>query len=181
MLSACTFLSSCLIHSYNINDACQILEKDSWKSSVERASKKWQVPEELFLAFIYQESKYREDARPRRKRILWVIPTVRPSSAYGYAQALDGTWKEYKDETGKFYASRTDFNDAVDFIGWYVHKASIRANIPKTDVYAQYLAYHEGAGGYLRGTYRSKKWLMSVAQKVENYSVAYKQQMQSCL
>ena len=30
------------------------------------------------------------------KYILGVIPTGRQSSAFGYSQALDGTWKEYR-------------------------------------------------------------------------------------
>ena len=48
------------------------------------------------LAFIKTESNFRPTARTQRKYFLGLIPSGRISSAYGYSQALDGTWKEYK-------------------------------------------------------------------------------------
>ena len=48
------------------------------------------------LAFIKTESNFRPTARTQRKYFLGLIPSGRVSSAYGYSQALDGTWKEYK-------------------------------------------------------------------------------------
>ena len=45
---------------------------------------------------------------------------------------------------------------------------------------ALYLAYHEGRGGYKRGSYRTKPWLLSVADKVQRQSDRYKIQYQGC-
>ena len=173
-------LSSCFTHEYNINDGCDILDKRSWAKAVKASSQKWNVPPELFLAFIYQESKFKKNARPPKKRILWVIPTVRPSSAYGYAQALTSTWSDYRKSTKNYSAKRTDFRDAVDFIGWYVDRAAKIINKPSTDVYSHYLAYHDGAGGFNKGTYLKKNWLIGVARKVERHSQQYKQQLKQC-
>ena len=46
------------------------------------------------------------------------------SSAYGYAQALEGTWDDYRKDTGRRGADRDDFADSSDFIGWYMHGAA---------------------------------------------------------
>ena len=51
------------------------------------------------LAFIKTESNFRPTARTQRKYVFGLIPPGRISSAYGYSQALDGTWKEYKKST----------------------------------------------------------------------------------
>jgi len=51
------------------------------------------------MAIIRQESSFQADAQPPRSRILWIIPGPRPSSAYGYSQALDGTWDWYRQAT----------------------------------------------------------------------------------
>ena len=45
------------------------------------------------------ESNFRPTARTQRKYVFGLIPSGRISSAYGYSQALDGTWKEYKKST----------------------------------------------------------------------------------
>ena len=41
----------------------------------------------------------------------------RPSSAKGYAQAQDPVWNEYQAERGRLFRSRSDMEDALDFIG----------------------------------------------------------------
>ncbi len=109
-----------------------------------------------------------------------MIPWTRPSSAYGYAQALDMTWSRYKRATGRTFASRTNFSDGVDFIGWYTALANRRAGISMRDTKSLYLAYHEGIGGYQRKTYLRKRWLMKVARKVEARAQIYEAQLARC-
>ena len=46
-----------------------------------------------------------------------VIPAGRQSTAYGYAQALDGTWKEYRQETGRRFATRDNIRDGIGLHG----------------------------------------------------------------
>lgn len=165
----------------NVNDACAIFfEYDDWYDAVNDASRRWNVPPEVMLAIIHQESRFQGDVKPPRTRILWIIPWTRPSSAYGYAQATDGTWRRYRAATGNGGADRHDFDDAVDFVGWYVNENARRNAVPRNDAYRNYLAYHEGHGGYARGTYRSKPWLQRVARKVERRALGYRAQLEGC-
>ena len=109
----------------NVNDACAIFaEYDDWYPDAKAASQRWKVPIPVLLAIIHQESAFQADAQPPRRWHLGFIPGARPSSAYGYSQALDGTWDRYIATTGKPGADRDDFADAVDFIGWYVNETT---------------------------------------------------------
>ncbi|MDG1431022.1 MAG: lytic transglycosylase, partial [Paracoccaceae bacterium] len=108
------------------------------------------------------------------------IPKGRVSSAYGYAQALDGTWDEYRDKTGNWSGRRNNIYDAADFIGWYMSETRRRAGVSLNNAEHQYLAYHEGQGGYMRGSHKSKSWLLRVASEVGNRSSMYKRQLSRC-
>ena len=114
------------------------------------------------------------------KYILGVIPTGRQSSAFGYSQALDGTWKEYRQSTGRFGARRDDIYDAADFIGWYLAASNRELGISLSDTRNQYLAYHEGRTGYKRRSYNSKRWLLDVSAKVRARGNTYERQLRSC-
>lgn len=165
----------------NQDNACQLLaEKPGWYDAVEDASDRWGVSEGLILAFIRQESSFVADAKPPRTRILWVLPGPRASSAFGYPQAKDGTWSDYKKATRSYLASRDNFSDAADFVGWYVDRAYRIARIPKHDAYRHYLAYHEGVGGFQRGTFEKKRWLMSVASRVDQTAKTFDAQLGGC-
>ena len=131
------------------------------------------------MAIIHQESHFRAKARPPRRWILGIIPWFRPSTAYGYAQILDTTWGDYVKSTGH-RGSRDSFTTVTDFIGWYADRANKQAKIPRDDAYKLYLAYHEGAGGYLKHTYQKKPWLVSVAKKVNTRAGQFKQQLAGC-
>ena len=165
----------------NAESICAIFaEKDDWYDEARASFKKWGTPIPHLMAIVYQESSYRAKIRPPRKRILGFIPGPRPSSAYGYSQATDPTWDEYRRSTGNRGADRDDWEDTMDFVGWYNQRSYRRNAIAKHDVYRQYLAYHEGHGGYARGSYRSKKWLQSVARRVEGRAKRYASQLQHC-
>ena len=77
-------------------------------------------------------------AKPNRQKIFKVIPYKRPSSSFGYSQAVKGTWKQYKNETNKPLATRSRFKDSVDFIGWYTNKTE---KILKLKKYFYFLAF----------------------------------------
>ena len=163
------------------SNICSILkEKPDWYEASLHAQKTWGVPVAVQMAIIKQESAFVADARPPRKWILGIIPGSRVSTAYGYSQALDGTWDRYRQSTGHTGAERDDFADAVDFIGWYTQQTQQELGIPTGDAYRQYLAYHEGQGGYQRGSYRQKPWLTDVAHTVAANSTRYRQQLNSC-
>ena len=84
----------------------------------------------------------------------------RQSSAYGYSQALDGTWDDYQKEHGGWGARRDSIDDATDFMGWYFKKSEEDLGISLVDTKNQYLAYHEGRTGYRRGSHNGKGWLL---------------------
>jgi hypothetical protein len=163
------------------SDACAIFaEKDDWYPAARESEKRWGVPIALQMAFMKQESGFDADAQPPRRKFLGLIPTTRPSSAYGYSQALDSTWEGYIRDTGNRGADRDDFEDAIDFIGWYCTVSHKKLGIAKNDAYNQYLAYHEGQGGYSRRTYERKDWLLKVARKVEAQTLRYNEQLARC-
>ena len=163
------------------DDLCKIFtERRSWYRSARSSYYRWGVPVSLQLAVIHQESSFRANAKPPRSRFLWIFPGPRASSAVGYGQALEPTWREYKRSTGNSGATRDDFGDVTDFIGWYGHRAADSADVPKNDPYRFYLAYHEGPGGYRRGTWKSKPWLQQVARKVSARARRYHAQYLGC-
>jgi len=109
-----------------------------------------------------------------------VIPWKRKSSAKGYAQAIDATWEQYVEEVGGWFPNRTDFDDAVDFVGWYNYKSRQILGLSRTNAKALYLAYHEGWGGYLNRTYEKKSWLIKAANQVDSRARRYQMQYLGC-
>jgi len=166
----------------NKSDACLMLaEKGEWKAPLRNASKKWEIPKHTILSIIYHESKFISNAKPPRKKFLGIrLPWRRISSAYGYPQALDGTWAEYKKKRGKRYAVRSNFEDSVDFIGWYLNRSVKELGISRNNAYNLYLAYHQGNRGFREKAYLKKPAIMSYAKKVRNTASVYKNQIRSC-
>jgi hypothetical protein len=165
----------------NLDNACAIVaERPAYLRAMKKTERRWGVPIYVQMAAIHQESKFIGDARTPHQYALGVIPIGRQSSAYGYSQALDGTWEEYLRETGNRSAQRNDINDATDFMGWYMNGSSRILGISKTDATSQYLAYHEGRSGFARRSYNSKSWLVRVAANVGQRAEMYRAQLTAC-
>ena len=165
----------------NIENSCAIFEeKSGWYDDSKKSYEKWGVPIHVQLAIIHQESRFRYDAKTEMDYFLWIMPVGRKSSAYGFAQVKDDTWKWYMEKTGSYGADRDDYDDAVDFIGWYGKQTYDSLKISKWDAYNQYLAYHEGHRGYRQKTFSKKTWLTNVARKVEKQAKKYHAQLLSC-
>jgi len=165
----------------DVNNICSIFrEKDDWYDDAGDAQDRWGSPIPVMMAIMHQESKFQAKVKPPRKMILWVIPGPRPSSSYGYTQALDETWDTYIRDAGSYGADRDDFGDSIDFVGWYNHQSYRRSGIKKNDPYHLYLAYHEGHGGFNKRSYKNKKWLIGVAKKVSRRSATYTKQLNGC-
>ncbi|MFP6825783.1 MAG: hypothetical protein VB977_06725 [Pseudohongiellaceae bacterium] len=165
----------------DVTDVCSIFEdRRSWYKAAHNAEQRWGVPIAINMAFIYQESAFEAQAKPARSRFLWIFPGPRASSAYGYAQALDTTWAEYMAKAGNRGASRANFADAVDFVAWYNANSSRISRIDRDDARDLYYAYHEGNGGYQRGSYRSKQWLVDAAARVQSNSSRFATQLEGC-
>ncbi len=179
------FVSACGSANHSaprdLDNACSIVDqRPSYLSAMKRTERRWGVPVAVQMATIYQESKFVGNARTPRQFALGVIPMGRQSSAYGYSQALDGTWDEYRREQRRRGARRDDIRDATDFMGWYMNETREELGIPLTDARNQYLAYHEGRTGYRRGSYNKKSWLLRVSNDVAMRAVLYDTQLRTC-
>ncbi|HVH03017.1 MAG TPA: transglycosylase SLT domain-containing protein [Amaricoccus sp.] len=185
LIAICALLGACSGHEKppsSVVDACRMQsERPQWFSAMRKTQDKWGVPVSVQLATIARESSFRHDAQPTKRIGSGLFSREVPrSSAYGYAQAIDGTWEGYQKATGRWRADRDDFADASDFIGWYMNTNARVNGVSVNDTYNQYLAYHEGKAGFARGTYHKKSWLPPVARDVEAWATLYEQQLQSC-
>lgn len=181
LVASCGGGSGNLSAPRNLDDACAIVkQRPKYLKAFKRTERRWGVPVHVQMATIHQESKFVGNARTPLRFVLGVIPMGRQSSAYGYSQALDATWNEYQQDTGRRRAKRDDIQDATDFMGWYMNKTRDRTGVPLDDARNQYLAYHEGQTGFLRGSYNGKPWLLRVADRVEERSAVYRQQLAYC-
>ncbi len=68
----------------------------------------------------------------------------------------------------------------MDFIGWYNYLSYKKLGISRWDAYRLYLAYHEGRGGYARGTWKHKPHVRRYARQVANLAWRYRKQMKRC-
>lgn len=175
-------MSSCVVMPpKNTDNICSIFQQyPKWYWATQDTEKRWGVPIAVQMAIVHQESHFKAKAKPPRRRLLGFIPWFRPTSAYGYTQALNMTWNEYRKKAGKAHASRKNFHDAVDFIGWYAHRVHKKLGVSTSNAYAIYLAYHEGMGGYKSRTYKKKPWLMHVSKKVARRAKRYQAQLNRC-
>jgi hypothetical protein len=162
------------------DDICAIFDqRPNWREPIFASARKWGAPVPVQMAIIWRESSFRSNVRPPAKYVMGV-PTGHISSAYGFSQAIDGTWDWYRQETGNGRADRTRWEDATDFVGWYMAKSFASNGIGMHDAFNQYLAYHEGHTGHLRGSYRAKPWLTEVAAQVAAQAARYRGQLRLC-
>lgn len=162
-------------------NACTIVdERSDWYEAAREAGEKWRVPAPIILAIIWRESSFRAEAQTPREYALGVIPWGRQSSAYGFAQAIDGTWEWYQRDHGGSGADRDDFGDASDFVGWYMDKTRSQLRIPARDARNHYLAYHEGHAGFRTGRWRQKAFLVKAADDVARRAALYDSQLRGC-
>ena len=173
------FISACSSIPQNTSNSCKIFdEKYLWYKHAKKVEQEWGTPIHIQLAIIKMESDFDWLAKPPRQKLFKVIPFKRPSSSFGYSQAVKGTWEQYKNETGNKLATRARFKDSVDFIGWYTNKTNSILKIPLQDAFKQYIAYHEGWGNYKN--YKKNKKVIGLAKKVEKQSKIYKKQFSKC-
>ncbi|MDE3073162.1 MAG: hypothetical protein KGJ63_10550 [Pseudomonadota bacterium] len=161
-------------------DICAVFDQyPHWYRDARAAQKRWGTPVNVLMAFVQRESGFREKARPARPRFLF-IPLPRRSSAYGYAQAQDPVWREYRKANGRWFKSRKDMDDSLDFLGWYTDRIHRELGISKWDPMHLYIAYHEGIGGYRSGQWRHDRHLLQTADYVDHLAREYGAQLRRC-
>ena len=178
-------LSACASAPSHINNVCRVFDQkngwfENWRTAAEKSERKYGVPVPVLMATLRKESGFQHNAKPPRTMLLGFIPWKRASSAYGYSQALDGTWTQYQKETGNGSAKRNNFADAVDFVGWYHAKTVAKYSVAPNDAYNLYLAYYSGWTGYSRGSWRSNTSLQRTARETAEMAASYDRQMRSC-
>ena len=175
------FVASCSSIPKNPSNACKIFsEKYLWYKHAKNSSEKYGAPIHIILAFVNKESGFNRWAKPKRTKLFKIVPYKRPSSSFGYSQAVKKTWELYKEETNNPLALRTRFKDSVMFIGWYINKTNKINKIPKNDSYRQYLNYYLGWGSYAKKTYKTDKKAVIYAKSVQKQSKIYKSQLREC-
>lgn len=151
------------------NNICAVLRSNpDWYLDAQRSAQRWGTPVAVQFAFVKQESSFNPHASPST------------TTAYGYSQALNGTWDDYVKSTGNYTGHRSNMKDSLDFIGWYNRNSFQRIGLKGNQVRDLYLAYHEGITGYSQGSHRKKQWLLDVATRVHNQAVQYDKQLRSC-
>jgi len=174
------FASCSSVPKYPEN-ACKIFGQNYlWYKSVKKSSDKYDAPIHIILAIVNKESAFNRWAKPKRNKLFKIIPYKRPSSSFGYSQAVNKTWELYKTETNNPLALRARFKDSVMFIGWYMNKTKNTNNISMNDAYRQYLNYYLGWGNYSKKIYKTDKKAIIYAKKVEKQSNIYKNQLKEC-
>lgn len=164
------------------DNLCRLfLDRPHWLWDAEKAQHRWRVPVSELMAVMFQESHFRRGATPARQKLFNYIPWLPKTTAEGYAQATNETWRVYVQNRKRLSADRDRFADAVDFVGWYISYAHQKLRIAKSDTYAAYLAYHEGILGYQQKSYKHKFWLKHVARKVKKRAQLYHVQLMRCM
>ena len=175
------FLYSCSTTPKYPTNACKVFGQNSlWYKYAKKSSETYGAPIHIILAFVNKESGFNRWAKPKRTKLFKIVPYKRPSSSFGYSQAVNKTWELYKKETGNTLALRTRFKDSVMFIGWYMNKTKKINKIPLNDSYRQYLNYYLGWGNYAKKTYKTDKKAILYAKKVQKQSKIYKSQLKEC-
>jgi len=175
------FIASCSSIPKNPTNACKIFNENYlWYKSAKKSSQTYGAPIYTILAFVNKESGFNRWAKPKTTKLFKIIPYKRPSSSFGYSQAVNKTWELYKTETNNPLALRTRFKDSVMFIGWYMKKTNKINKISFNDSYRQYLNYYLGWGNYSKGLHKTDKKAILFAKNVEKQSNIYKNQLQKC-
>ncbi|RAI04382.1 hypothetical protein DLJ53_08065 [Acuticoccus sediminis] len=169
----------------SINDVCAVFSQrdgffTDWYKDAQRTERRYGIPVHVLMATMRVESGFDGDARPPRKKFLGVVPWKRQSTAYGYSQALNGTWDQYRRETGKSLARRTNFSDSVDFVGWYYSKTVEKYGVPRDDAYSLYLSYRSGWSGFGRGVWQNDNGAKKSATRTANFAMNYRSQLRGC-
>lgn len=182
-------LSGCSMHPkiYNSDNACAIFAQQSgffnnWYKYSKKASLRYKIPLPILLATIKAESSFRATARTKTHKILGFIPWGHISSAYGYSQALNGTWREYQKNSGNSSASRSSFADSINFVAWYYRNAVNHAHINPNDAYSLYIAYVIGWDAFKhRGVWGASASIRTKAKEVAMQAQKYHIQLRSCI
>ena len=175
------FIASCSSVPKYPENACKIFgERYLWYKHAKKSSEIYGAPIHIILAFVKKESGFNRWAKPKRQKLFKVVPYKRPSSSFGYSQAVNKTWELYKTETDNPFALRTRFKDSVMFIGWYINKTNKINKIPLNDSYRLYLNYYLGWGNYSKKVYKTDKKAIIYAKNVQKQSKIYKSQLTQC-
>ena len=160
----------------DLKNACQLLTHNkNWVSSLKQAKEKWGIPPSYALAIIYYESTFDPNTNPHG------------SSAYGYAQVIDTTWRNYEIAT-KHHAKRTNFDDSVLFLGWYFNHIKDQFDLNWNNPRRLYMSYITDEGAYIRYMSGNTKqqsqpnWTIArnEAQNVADLSELYHEQLNNC-
>lgn len=169
LMLAIVMIFSFISVGYASNNICELIaEHPQWYVAARATQNKWHVPVNVQFAIMHMESNFKPEAK------------ARTTTAYGFAQAVNATWKGYQQKTGNTDSRRDHFKDASDFIGWYAKQMNDRIDIPTNNAYDLYIAYHDGSGGYKKAVRNSQSFAARLARRVQSDASLYKTQLAQC-
>ena len=175
------FISSCSSVPKYPQNACKIFgQKYLWYKSAKKSSDTYGAPIHIILAFVNKESGFNRWAKPKRNKLFKIVPYKRPSSSFGYSQAVNKTWDLYKNENKKPAALRISFKNSSDFIGWYFWKTNKINKVSLKDTRNMYLNYYLGWTAYKNKAYEKDRKAIILAKNVEKQAKIYKNQLREC-
>lgn len=184
LIITCLLTSSCNMRPsiYQQNNICALFHSyPSWYKYAKQSKKRWGTPVWAQMAVIHQESRFSAQAKATNKIFIGIpIPFTHKSTAYGYAQALDGSWQNYKVYTKQPNAARDEFKYATDFVAWYLYRARKYLHLANNQMADLYYAYHEGINGYKKENHLKRDGLDLAARKVAKQASIYKNQLENC-
>ncbi|MDF5981951.1 hypothetical protein P4056_12560 [Pseudomonas aeruginosa] len=115
----------------NPDNLCEIFrEKPKWHEAALKMQQRWGAPVQVPMAMMYQGIP--SNMTPCRRATTSSVssPWGRVRPAYGYAQAKTRPGPTTSARAGGRGRRRDDFADALDFMGWYIQRASGSAASP---------------------------------------------------
>ncbi len=156
-------------HQIETDNVCLIFKHHpAWQVATKATEKKWGVSQAIQMAIMNTESKFKGTAKNHH------------SSARGYAQVINRTWRAYEKDVGK-HEIRSHFADASNFIGWYASQMHDIKHIPLSNALDIYLAYHEGLGGYTHALKHKHSMVYRLAKHVQARASRYQKKLNGCL
>ncbi len=184
VITVCIFISSCdkRPSKYQQNNICALFHAHpNWYKAAKLSQKRWGTPIWAQMAVIHQESRFSAEAKAKNKTLIGVpIPFTHKSTAYGYSQALNETWKNYRVYTKNSGAMRNNFKYATDFVAWYLYRARKYLHLSNNQMADLYYAYHEGINGYRKKNHLKRDGLDLAARQVAKQAGIYEKQLNSC-
>ena len=106
------------------------------------AEQKYGVPVPVLMATVRKESGFKTTPSRHAPSCSASFPGPASPAPTAIRRRWTAHGRNTRRETGNFAARRTNFADAVDFVGWYHAKTADTYGVARNDTFSLYLAYY---------------------------------------